>query len=400
MRCVGRRKHGPRQLKKGGPFFAVLHVQHKDREVVGKERLLKSLQTTDHTEALKRYATVLSQLERDLEALLKPETLRDRVEAWRDPEQPPGETPFSPLELTRLALGGFNPDNPTHVQVFDSFNMVQPLPPTWDEALELWVKEAKRNGVAPTSIPKYKTVVTNFSHIGLPHQITKQMVDDWIDQMEEEFEPNTIKTKKGYLSAVFEILIAKDKLNTLNPFKAVKYNPKIPLSAQRRPFTDSEVRLIHQKHPLVFQMIMTGLRSGEFFSRYTKDLQDGFLTVDDQPTRDNWKPKTRSSYRRLPVPPGFYLIEHKAKVASKTTTLVRELRKDITDKTATVHSARHTFYSLSRRADCNDSVIEAISGHAKKEGSRVAQSYGLFDDQVLLREAQKVWDFVNTDILN
>ena len=128
MKCVGRRKHGPRQLKKGGPFFAVLHVQHKDREVVGKERLLRSLQTTDHTEALKRYATALSQLERDLEALLKPEILRDRVEAWRDPEQLPGETSLPPLELTRFTLGDFNPDNPTHVQVFDSFNTGQPLP--------------------------------------------------------------------------------------------------------------------------------------------------------------------------------------------------------------------------------------------------------------------------------
>ena len=377
----------------------MLHVQHKDREVVGKERLLKSLQTTDHTEALKRYATALSQLERDLERLLKPETLRDRVEAWRDPEQLPGETSLPPLELARLTLGDFNPDNPTHVQVFDSFNTGQPLPPTWEEALELWVKEAKRNDVSPSSIPKYKAVVENFSHIGLPHQITKQMVDEWIDQMEEEYEPNTIKTKKGYLSAVYEVLIAKDKVNTLNPFKAVKYNPKIPLSAQRRPFTDSEIRLIHKKHPLVFQMILTGLRSGEFFSRNLEDLKDGFLTIDDQPTRNNWKPKTRSSYRRLPVPPGFCLVDHKAKVASKTTTHVRELRKDITDKTATVHSARHTFYSLSRRADCNDSVVEAISGHAKKEGSRVAQSYGLFSDEVLLREAQKVWTFVNMHVL-
>ena len=81
-------------------------------------------------------------------------------------------------------------------------------------------------------------------------------------------------------------------------------------------------------------------------------------------------------------------------VSSKTTMLARELSKDIPDPTATVHSARHTFYSISRRADCNDSVIEAITGHAKKEVSRVAQSYGLFADEVLLREAQKVWTFI------
>ena len=71
----------------------------------------------------------------------------------------------------------------------------------------------------------------------------------------------------------------------------------------------------------------------------------------------------------------------------------RELSKDIPNLTATVHSVRHTYYSMSRRADCNDSVI-AIIGHAKKKGSRVAQSYGLFVDDVLLRESQKVWTFI------
>ena len=145
---------------------------------------------------------------------------------------------------------------------------------------------------------------------------------------------------------------------------------------------------------------MTGLRSGEYYSRIEEDLHKGFLTVGDQPSKDNWSPKTRSSYRRLPVPPEFQLDLHNIKVRSKSRVLARELRKDIKDKQAPVHSARHTFYSLSRRADCNDAVIEAITGHAKKEGSRVAQSYGNFSDDVLLREIQKVWDFVNTNILN
>ena len=397
---MGRRKHGPRQLKKGGPFFAVLHVQQKDRPLVGKERLIKSLQTTDHTQAFKRYPTALSQLEKELEELLRPETLRERVEAVRDPLVPPGETSLPPMELARLTLGDFNPEDASHNAVFDSFNTGQPLPPSWDEALELWEKEAKRRHLSPASVPKYQQVVQDFSPFGLPHQITKDIVREWIDEMEEEFAPNTIKTKKGYLGAVFEALITRDKIDTINPFKAVKYQPEIPLAEQRRPFTDKEIKVIHQKHPHVFYMLMTGLRSGEFYSRIEEDLCKGFLVIDDQPSKDNWSPKTRSSYRRLPVPPEFQLDLHNIKVRSKSRVLARELRKDIKDKHAPVHSARHTFYSLSRRADCNDSVIEAISGHAKKEGSRVAQSYGLFDDQVLLREAQKVWDFVNMDILN
>ena len=395
---MGRRKHGPRQLKKGGPFFAVLHVQQKDRPLVGKERLLRSLQTTDHTEALKRYAAALSQLERELQRLLKPETLRDRVEAHRDPVVPTGETSLPPLELTRLTLGDFNPDDASHVAVYESFASGTPMPPSWDEALELWEKEAKRRHLTASTIPKYHQVVKEFSVFGLPHQITKDIVREWIDDMEEEYAPNTVKTKKAYLGAVYEALITRDKLDTINPFRAVKYSPQIPLSEQRRPFTDQEINIIHKKHPHIFYMLMTGLRSGEFYSRVETDLRSGFLTIDDQPSKD-WSPKTRSSYRRLPVPPQFTLDLHNIKVLSKTRVLARQLREDIKDKHATVHSARHTFYSLSRRADCRDAVIEAITGHAKKEGSRVAQSYGLFDDKVLLREISKVWKLVETQII-
>jgi integrase len=394
---VGRRKQGPRQLKAGGPFFAVLHIKQKDRAAVGKERLVRSLQTTDHSLALKRYGVALSQLEAELQALLKPKTFKERVEGGDNGLVQPGETSLPPLELTRLTLGDFNPEDPTHEAVFNYYQSGQPLPVTWDEALDLWLKEANRNRLEPVSagtIPKVREVVEAFSHNGQPHQITKQIVRQWIDDMEEEYKPNSIKTKKGYLTAVFSALITNDKVNTSNPFKDVKYSAKTPLAEQRRTFTDEEIRLIHQKYPQVFWMIMTGLRSGEYFSRLAKDLNGQMLTIDRQPSKGDWRPKTPSSYRRLPVPKEFELTPHKIMVSSKTTMLARELSKDIPDPTATVHSARHTFYSISRRADCNDSVIEAITGHAKKEVSRVAQSYGLFTGEVLLREAQKVWTYI------
>ena len=70
-----------------------------------------------------------------------------------------------------------------------------------------------------------------------------------------------------------------------------------------------------------------------------------------------------------------------------------ELRRFIDDPTAPLHSSRHTFITLARRAGCNDSVVEALMGHRKKEGSRSAEVYGEFDDLVLLREAQKLWVF-------
>ena len=80
--------------------------------------------------------------------------------------------------------------------------------------------------------------------------------------------------------------------------------------------------------------------------------------------------------------------------AASITRVGVNLRQHITDKAATPHSGRHTFYSLARRADVDLSVLTALTGHASKETSRVAQSYGLFKDEVLIREASKVWELI------
>ena len=47
------------------------------------------------------------------------------------------------------------------------------------------------------------------------------------------------------------------------------------------------------------------------------------------------------------------------------------------DQLATPHSGRHTFYALSRRAGCDQGVIECLAGHNEVTGSRSAKKYGL-----------------------
>ena len=103
-----------------------------------------------------------------------------------------------------------------------------------------------------------------------------------------------------------------------------------------------------------------------------------------------------SSYRRVPIHDTFKLDTNSSQVATKTTNLCRKLRKFITDPLATPHSARHTFYELSRRAGCDSQVIETIAGHAQKIGSRTARGYGRFTDEVLKREIEKVWQLAET----
>ena len=118
---MGRRRQGPRQLKSGGPFCAVLHVPKDLRPQVGKERLIRSLKTHDHTEAFRRYGRATQQLEQDLEVLLGGGSLSARVEQHREGVVRPGDTALTPAELIAITLGDFNPNDKTRLAVYESF---------------------------------------------------------------------------------------------------------------------------------------------------------------------------------------------------------------------------------------------------------------------------------------
>ena len=389
---MGRRKQGPRRLKPDGPYYAVLHVLPKDRPQVGKVRLIRSLKTHDHTEALRRYGGVLRDLEQELNDLISPQTLKTRVEALR------GDTQLSHIELTEVIVGKIDPDNQTHEAVYKSISTNQPLPITWEESLALWEKSANRTrtqAVAPSTVWKYNQAVKHFEpYCAYPYLLTKTIIREFLQAYEEDYVETTVAARYRYLRAVFQVLIENDKVDIPNHFDAVKYTASVPLERQRRPFTDDEICIAYKHHPEIYHMITTGLRAGEYFSRLPQDINGQILRVDKQPSVENWRPKTLSSVRSLAVPTGFTLLKDQHMIQSNISRVGVDWRKYVTDPTAPVHSARHTYITLARRVGMDSSVLTALTGHASKENSRVAQAYGLFPDEVLIREAQKVWDLV------
>jgi hypothetical protein len=67
---MGRKSHGPVRLNNGLTYYARLSVPIKLRALAGKTRLIRSLETTNHSVALKRYGTVMQQLEQELDRLI------------------------------------------------------------------------------------------------------------------------------------------------------------------------------------------------------------------------------------------------------------------------------------------------------------------------------------------
>ena len=395
---MGRRRKGPVQLNGGDTWYARLWVPEKDRKTAGKGTLIRSLKTTNHSEALKRYGAAYSELEKELAALMKPkglQDLREHVEANRGYDD-------NPAILTDL-LVGFDEPNPTQKQmlVYEALKSGQQIPLNWQEAIELWVSVRNREKARPItqkSIDEVKRCVKSIEAFGQPSDISKDIVRGWINQQELRMQPGSVKAGLKKLSAVLSVLVQTDHLE-VNPFTLVVYKVTQNRTDAKREFTDEELKIIQTECPDVFSMCLTSLRPGELASRLSKDLKKDMLIIDDQPTvmineTEHWRPKTESSYRRVPVPPCFSLTDPSFKVQTKKEQWQRKIKRLFNDKTCTPHSGRHTYYTLARRAGCDTPTMEAIAGHSSESGSKTAQEYGRYTDDARRREIQKLWDFV------
>ena len=328
-------------------------------------------------------------------------TSEARVEQHREGLCLPGDHPLTPAELTDITFGSFNPEDPVHQAVYESFETGQPLPITWKEALAIHIKVSNRNRLEPlasSTIYKYNKSIEFFAPYAEPAKTTPDIIRQFLDDHEEGYEETTVAQLFRCLSATYKSFIAAGNIKTHSPFDLVIYKASTPLEQQPRPYTDEEIRLINQEIPPLYQLCLAGLRVGEYFTREESDLNVQILRVDKKPNIA-WRPKRPSSIRDVAVTPGFVLNYLGQKFQRGASNLGYRLGKFITDPLAPVHSSRHTFYSLSRRSGCESGVIEALTGHAKKEGLKVAQFYGDFSHDVLLREAQKVWDYVKEEIL-
>ena len=398
---MGRRRVGPVRLNGGDTWYVRLWVKPEQVAQAGKKTLIRSLKTTDHSEALKRYGAAYGALERELQGLLGGQGLRSRVEGAREKEIRPGDHALTPLELSEIFLGDFSPQDPTHQEVYEAFETGRPLSVSWEEALEVHVKVSNRTRPQPlarSTIYKYKQAVAFFQQYASPAKTTPDVIRQWIEDHEDEYDPVTIAQRFRWLRSIYKSCLAEGLLKTANPFDLIIYKASTPIHRKRRPFTDEELRLLRKELPEVFQLCLTGLRAGEFFTRELSDIEGNFLVVNKKPDFD-WRPKTLSSVRRVAIPSEFILKPLGKKYQCGIRDLGLDLRRFIDDPTSPLHSSRHTFITLARRAGCNDSVVEALTGYRKKEGSRSAQMYGEFDDHVLLGEAQKLWAFVERVVL-
>lgn len=381
---MGRKKHGPVRINNGLTWYVRLHIPAKLRDRAGKTRLIRSLETTDHTTALRSYGMVLSSLEKELEHLLRGDSIRDRVELWKSAD-------LEHVEKAEALLGVWQLDteNKSHLEVFEAIANDKELPINWDELLELWIdsrNKRKSRGLSPESIASAKTAIDQIKPYGQPTTLTKKDVQRFVD--EQKVKPTSVQTRCRMLSALIEAGIKKERIET-NVFTKIDFTAETKIEDERLPFTDSMLcELYNDKSPLLW-LCLTGMRPGEYASRRTKNLTDNIISITNEPDL-NWRTKNQASVRRTPKPEGFSLMKDGLKPSTLMDYMQREAKDRFNNPRITPHSGRHTFYELSRRAGCDSLVIEAVTGHAKK---RQSSQYGSFPDEVLIRECQKIWNY-------
>ena len=398
---MGRRRSGP--IRKGGSptWYARLTVHPSLRARAGKTRLIRTLGTTNHSVALRRYGEVYAALEKELEELLKGTNLRQRVELW----QGEGEVHpwydeltgyITPTDRFEGALGErFDSNNKQHVEVAEAIYKQTELGVSWEELVELYVKARNRELEEPLSANTKKQLhysIQSFKKYSSPATVTKQHVWSWLEDEEKRIATTSLAPRFRYLRSLLDFGISIDKV-VHNPFSQIKYEAKTDKSKKKRPFTDEELVLVYKHHYPCFILACTGMRPSELASRLPQDVDGDMLIIDKQPSID-WRPKNNASYRRVPWFNGIEL-GYNRKVNSSVARWCRDLREIIEDPRCTPHSGRHTFMSLSRRAECLERTTDAIAGHAGRD-ARTNRQYGDFPDVARKREIEKIWALVKT----
>ena len=394
---MGRRRLGPVQLNNGDTWYVRLTIPPALREKAGKTRLIRSLGTTSHSVAMSRYGAAYQELEKELQALVNGPAFRERIAGGEQDHDvgvwPKDSSPKQVLtakELTELQLGSFDPSNPLHQHVFNYYNQGTEIPISWDEAVDLWLEVKTRESVrppAPGSISKAKRDCLSFSAYSQPSEITNDILDKFVSDHEKLMEPGSVKAKLKMVSAVLTVLVKKRKIS----HNIVKdYSYVVGRTSKKRAYTDDEFRLIASKCQPCLMLALTGMRPGEL----EHGVREGDVLIIRDREDVKWRPKTLSAYRRVPLPPGFKQPTNSAKRWNEA------LRKLIDDRNVTPHSGRHFFIECSRRAGADMTIVAEICGHGSDTGSTSQQGYGSFPDEVLRRESQKVWNFIEKNILN
>lgn len=400
---MGRRLAGPVRLPNSGEsWYARLTVKPADRPLVGRSRLIRSLGTSDHSVALQRWPKAFQALQQELEQqiqkakageLVKRHEIREHLRlVWDDTSS--GLTVAEVVEaVTGEKLTDPQEASPLFRQAFKAYTERRELTYTWDELVRLHAENVHRRRGEPLSQSWFKLAKQATSHVSeiLPEQIKRDSIKALIHRLRSDgLSDKTIATQLGVLQSLMQTGIEEDVVNLeANPFRSVKFSAATREEDKFLPFNPDQLKrlLTESRDPWIFELLCsTGLRVGELLNRTPNHIQGRMLVVGKT---DTWKPKTKSSYRRVPIPEHLLSNMQELLPVGSPGAWEQRLRQQtkalFNHRQLVVHSCRHTFKSLSRKVGMPSDISDEIDGHKKKDVSAISDHYGHYPDEVLIQ---------------
>lgn len=399
---MGRRLQGPVRIGKNPVWFARLTLPHSQRDHARRlgvgYRFTRSLRTRDHRVAMQRWPEAYQQLQREVSARLREEPIPVRglvdqaleeVVITRDGVHRPEEF-FAPDELATVITGQRSGRRHTEALLVLSGGT------SWEDLMERRSQRALQGQGRPLS-PSWCTNASLAirraleAGLGVPEEVTRSSVRRLMEGM--SCSPVTRSKLLSILSGLIQTGLEEDLLDMeANPFRQVSFAAVAPDGNRRRGFTTNELDLLFSSSlGLWFQVLTaTGLRVGELLSRDKDHIQDQILVIEATPT---WRPKNRSSIRRVPLPLELVPEVRRLLPVSKPSAMTQRLQREVRslfpeDRRLVVHSCRHTFTTLARQAAVPFEVLQALLGHS---GGGQTRGYGCVPDAVLVEAVERVY---------
>jgi integrase len=341
----------------------------------------------------------------------------DRIELLREVGRAATEAGWC---LKRNALGDYSPD-PVATR-FPAFELAHTL-----TLSELWGRWQAAANPSANTIKSWRAPLESLkSFLGHEdaHRISERDIVRWKDHLLSlELAPKTIND--GYLSSMKAILnqAVRDRLLTKNPVADISVAVRRRAGEGMLPYSNEDVRRLlqlasHETEPafrwLPLLAATTGARIGELAQLWGNQIVaiDGILAINIRPAEDGGSLKNESSERLVPLHPavidaGFLAFaesrgkgplfyrrssgdpskRHASKgVTNRLAAWIRKCGFDDLRKSPN-HALRHWWKTAAARVGIQDSLADAVQGHA---GRSVASTYRHFDLKTLADAVAKI----------
>ncbi|KGG25560.1 MULTISPECIES: tyrosine-type recombinase/integrase [unclassified Prochlorococcus] len=379
---------GPRRIDSSGYWYAVKMIKGKRHHI--------SLKTKIRSEALRRWPEAQAELERIADPTkykwfepityteLDPDTGKERV-------------------ATTRAINLFNEEE-VDLEVEEVVGGIN-----WDKAIEIAAKRHQRKRGGEVSKSWKENVEAGLRALPAravkagPLSVKTADVREMVERMEAQgLSPLTIACRASGLSNLISSLIkggfTDDEFT--NPFDRVDTSAASTRHLYKAKPEDYQYmwaqrgNLAPRQRAILQLLIFSGVRIGEALNC---TIETNKLII--RPTLD-WKPKNKASIREVPIPEELaertkgILVKSKGVVEVHAQTFRRHFNKLRPHDELTPHSFRHGYRTAARLAGAEEFTVERILGHFA--GSQMSMTYGQYPEELLRREAEKVWKVLDS----